>query len=126
MLSFQGLESSLLLVGRVWERLAPMVEGDLVVGVPARDVVVVTGSRSVAGLAKARRCVDRVFFAGGNQLLSADLLVRCRTGWEVFDPDPPGPEPDVVVYGGVRERTFEREAFQRVPTRKPPRRSRHG
>ena len=48
--------------------------GELVVGVPARDVVVVTGSQSAPGLEKARRCVERVFFAGGENLLS-------RTCW---------------------------------------------
>jgi len=105
MLSFQGLESSLLLADRVWRRLAAMVSGEPVVGVPARDVVVVTGSRSGGGLAKARRCVDRVMFAGGADLLSPHLLVRDHAGWTLFDPAP----------ADARPRIYEREAFQRVP-----------
>jgi hypothetical protein len=55
-----------------------------VIGVPARDVVIVTGSRSPAGLAKARRAVDRVFFAGGPHLLTPHLLVRRDRSWHVY------------------------------------------
>ncbi len=85
MLSFEGLESSLLLATDFWSRLAGSVPGELVVGVPARDVVIVTGSQSSAGLEKARRCVERVFFAGDEHLLSRTLLVRRGPGWEPFD-----------------------------------------
>ena len=46
MLSFEGLESSLLLATDFWTRLQGAVPGELVVGVPARDVVIVTGSQS--------------------------------------------------------------------------------
>jgi uncharacterized protein YtpQ (UPF0354 family) len=84
MLSFDGLESSLLLAEGFWDELAPSVPGDLVIGVPARDVVIITGSRSQAGLEKARRCVDRVFFARGPHLLVPDLLVWGEGGWEPF------------------------------------------
>ncbi len=85
MLSFEGLESSLLLANDFWTRLQGAVPGELVVGVPARDVVVVTGSQSTAGLEKARRCVERVFFAGDENLLTRSLLVRRGNGWEPFD-----------------------------------------
>jgi hypothetical protein len=62
-------------------RLAASVAGDLVVGVPARDVVVVTGSQSQEGLAKARSAVDRVFSAGDQYLLARTLLVRRDSRW---------------------------------------------
>jgi uncharacterized protein YtpQ (UPF0354 family) len=92
MLSFDGLESSLLLAHAFWDELADSVPGELVAGVPARDVVMFTGAESPSGLQKLRRAVDRVFFAGGPHLISQDLLVR-RRRWEVFDPvlpvDPP-------------------------------------
>jgi hypothetical protein len=52
-----------------------------VVGVPARDVVVVTGSQSQEGLAKARSAVDRVFSAGDQYLLARTLLVRRDSRW---------------------------------------------
>jgi uncharacterized protein YtpQ (UPF0354 family) len=84
MLSFDGIESSLLLADRLWSRLATDVPGDLVVGVPARDVVVVTGSRSQPGLEAAKRTVERVFFAGDQYLLTRELLVRRDGGWEIY------------------------------------------
>jgi hypothetical protein len=85
MLSFDGLESSLLLANDFWARLEGAVPGELVVGVPARDVVVVTGSKSAPGLEKAKRCVERVFFAGGDNLITRGLLVRRGGTWEPFD-----------------------------------------
>jgi hypothetical protein len=85
MLSFEGLESSLLLATDFWSRLEGAVPGELVVGVPARDVVIVTGSQSGAGMEKVRRCVERVFFAGGDHPLSRHLMVRRGGAWEPFD-----------------------------------------
>jgi hypothetical protein len=84
MLSFEGLESSLLLATDFWRRLEGAVPGELVVGVPARDVVIVTGSQSQPGMEKAKRCVERVFFAGGENLVSRNLLVRRNGAWEPF------------------------------------------
>jgi uncharacterized protein YtpQ (UPF0354 family) len=85
MLSFDGIESSLLLADRYWEGLAASVAGDLVVGVPARDVVIVTGSESPEGLDKARNAVERVFFAGDEHLLCRHLLVRRNGGWHTLE-----------------------------------------
>jgi hypothetical protein len=85
MLSFEGLESSLLLASDFWTRLEGAVPGELIVGVPARDVVIVTGSQSGPGLEKAKRCVERVFFAGGENLIARGLLVRRGGTWEPFD-----------------------------------------
>lgn len=84
MLSFDGLESSVLLADAFWDSLEGSVPGELVVGCPARDVVIVTGTASVAGLEKVRRAVDRVFFAGDQHLLTRHLLVRRRGRWDVF------------------------------------------
>lgn len=90
MLSFGGWESSAVLVDEFWERMAAQVPGELVIGVPARDVVVVTGSGSPPGIEKVRRAVDRLFFAGGRGLLSRELLVW-RRGWEIWRHHPPHP-----------------------------------
>jgi hypothetical protein len=90
MLSFGGLESSVLLVDAFWNDLQRSVPGDLVVGVPARDVVIFTGSESRPGLERARRAVDRVFFAGDQHLLTRELLAW-RGGWVTFDPAVPSP-----------------------------------
>jgi uncharacterized protein YtpQ (UPF0354 family) len=89
MLSFDGLESSVLLANAFWDSLEGSVPGELVVGVPARDVVIITGSQSMPGLEKARRAVDRVFFAGDQHLITRHLLVRRRGAWEPFRPVPP-------------------------------------
>jgi hypothetical protein len=102
MVSFHGVEASLLLADEFWQSLAVNVPGELVVGAPARDVLVVTGTGSSSGVAKAWRCVDRVFFAGGPNLLLRDLLVW-RGGWRPLDetaptlllpPVPPQAAPD--------------------------------
>ena len=60
------------------------VPGELVIGMPRRDALIITGSRSPAGLAKVRRAVDRTFFAGGTHLLTRNLLVRRGGGWRRF------------------------------------------
>lgn len=83
-LYFDGIESSLLLADSLWLELAARVPGELVVGVPARDVVVVTGSQSRQGLEKAKSAVERVFFAGDQHLLSRQLLVRRDGYWQAF------------------------------------------
>ena len=84
MLSFDGLESTVLLADAFWDSLEGSVPGEIVVGAPARDVVIVTGSESPPGLEKARRAVDRVFFAGDQHLLTRHLLVRRRGSWDVL------------------------------------------
>ncbi|GAA3457764.1 hypothetical protein GCM10018962_95980 [Dactylosporangium matsuzakiense] len=89
MLNFEGIASTLLLAEGLWASLERSVPGELVVGVPARDVVIVTGSQSPPGLAKVRRAVDRVFFAGDRHLLSRKLLVRRRGIWEPYVPNQP-------------------------------------
>ena len=96
MLSCNGLESSLLLAERFWQRLAATVPGELVIGVPARDVVICTGSHSRQGVAKVRRAVDRVFLAGGANLLTPDLLVYRQGRWHAFDAPPVGAAPEPV------------------------------
>ena len=93
MLSFDGLESSVLLAHAFWDDLASSVPGEVVAGTPVRDVVIFTGAQSRSGLQKVRRAVDRVFYAGGPHLLSRDLLVRRQRRWEVFDPQSYEPPP---------------------------------
>ncbi len=84
MLSFEGIESSALLCDDFWDSLEGSVPGSIVIGMPARDVVIITGSRSPSGLSKVRRAVDRMFFAGGRHLLTQHLLVRRQGTWNRF------------------------------------------
>lgn len=81
-LAFEGLEATLLTSDEVWESLDAQVDGDVVVGAPARDVMFVTGTESQAGLEKIHRACERVFFAGHENLLSRRLLVWRQGGWE--------------------------------------------
>lgn len=89
MLSFEGVTSTVLLADEYWEGLEDAIPGEIVVGVPARDVVIVTGSDSPPGLEKLRRAVDRIFLAGDDYLITRHPLVRHAGAWEVFDPDAP-------------------------------------
>ncbi|MBF9134519.1 DUF1444 family protein, partial [Plantactinospora sp. S1510] len=100
MLSFGGLESSVLLAAEVWEDLQRSVPGELVVGVPARDVVIVTGTDSRPGMEKVRRAVDRIFFAGDQNLLSPDLLVWRQGAWSAFRRATPESEPPQDRWAG--------------------------
>lgn len=78
------MEACLLLMDEVWDVYAEKVPGDLVVAVPARNAVFVTGSKSEAGLQVVRATAAQVFKDAGNHALCADLLVR-RTGrWRVL------------------------------------------
>jgi uncharacterized protein YtpQ (UPF0354 family) len=84
MTSFDGIESSLLLADDFWDGMEGSVPGAIVIGVPARDALIITGSRSPAGIAKVRRAVDRMFLAGNRHLLTPDLLIRRQGAWERF------------------------------------------
>ncbi|HEY2795237.1 MAG TPA: hypothetical protein VGJ28_22945, partial [Micromonosporaceae bacterium] len=77
-------ESSLLLADDFWDSLEGSVPGSIVIGMPARDVMIITGSRSPSGIARARKAVDRMFFAGGQHLLTPDLLIRRGGGWDRY------------------------------------------
>ncbi|WP_349338210.1 hypothetical protein [Plantactinospora sp. B6F1] len=134
MLSFGGLESTVLLAAEVWEDLERSVPGELVVGVPARDVVIVTGTASRPGIEKVRRAVDRVFFAGDQNLLSRELLVWREGGWSTYrttpEPEPradrweepgrrrgaaPKPEPEPERWRGAPEPEPEPERWRSAP-----------
>lgn len=78
-------ESSLLLFEDIWSGGQFEVAGDIVVGVPARDVLLVTGSRNRKGL-KAMRAVAEEF-ARGEHALSAGLLVYRKGKFSKFGRD---------------------------------------
>ncbi|HEY7484598.1 MAG TPA: DUF1444 family protein [Streptosporangiaceae bacterium] len=90
-----GLESGLVLDDDLMDKLTQDVEGDLVVAVPARDVLVATGTGHQDGIAELRRAVDEVWQQGGGhgggagvlteRLVAKDLLVRARDGWQLLD-----------------------------------------
>lgn len=76
-------ETSLLLIDSIWEKQDELVPGDIVAAVPARDVLLFTGSESVEGLEQMRQAVDGIS-KQGVYLISKTLLVRKNGKWEVF------------------------------------------
>jgi uncharacterized protein YtpQ (UPF0354 family) len=79
-----GLESGLALDDDLMEKLTQDVDGDLVIAVPARDVLVASGTGHEDGLAELRRTVERVWAAGGERLVTRDLLVRHQGDWQAL------------------------------------------
>jgi hypothetical protein len=81
-----GLEAGLLLDDAMMEKLTQDVDGDVVVAVPARNVLVATGTGHPDGLAKLHWIVDQVWSGIEERalLLTRDLLVRRPAGWESY------------------------------------------
>ena len=75
--------SSALLLDYVWENAANMVEGDLVVALPARDTVLFTGALDAAGLRLVREEVDHVF-STGHHLITRTFFRRVGGKWTLF------------------------------------------
>jgi uncharacterized protein YtpQ (UPF0354 family) len=67
-------DASLLLIDDIWSGGQVKVNGDIVVALPARDVLVVTGSRSRAGLKRVREFAAK-YAAQGPYALSDTLFV---------------------------------------------------
>lgn len=76
--------ASLLLFDDLWSELQESVEGDIVVAVPARDVVLFTGSRSQHGIEMVRQKA-REIVEGGDHVVSQTLLRRVAGKWSVFE-----------------------------------------
>lgn len=78
-------ESSLLLFDDLWAGGQFKVAGDIVVAAPARDVLLVTGSRDRKGLKAMRTAAEE--FARGEHALSAGLLVYRKGKFSKFGRD---------------------------------------
>ena len=68
-------DASLLLADNIWSGGQVKVDGDIVVAVPAKDVLIATGSHNAAGLARLRAAAAK-FAAGPNGLTSALFVYR--------------------------------------------------
>jgi uncharacterized protein YtpQ (UPF0354 family) len=80
----RGLEAGLLLDEVLMDKLAQDIEGDLIVAVPAGDVLIATGTGHPDGLARLRATADQVWSAPGRTLLIKSLLIRRPGGWDVL------------------------------------------
>ena len=76
--------ASILLLDEAWENWEETIEGDIVAAVPARDVLLVTGSRSKEGIQSVRQKA-REICETGHHVISHTLLRRTSGAWKVFD-----------------------------------------
>ena len=68
-------EASILLLDYVWTKENIKVDGDFVIGIPSRDVLLVTGSNDKAGISKLKEAVKKMYTTG-NYTVSEDLYRR--------------------------------------------------
>ena len=79
-------EASFILFDGIWTKEQFPVKGDIVVYIPARDLVLITGSEDEAGLAK----VHEIVYGVENQWshVVADVgFVRVNNTWQTFQPE---------------------------------------
>ena len=77
-------EASLLLFDKVWEDMQKKVDGDLIVAVPCRDMLLVTGSDSKNGMTAIRQVVEEAWKKEA-YCISRSLLVRRDGKWQVYE-----------------------------------------
>lgn len=82
----QNLESSLLLVDLLWEQVERKLAGETVAAVPARDVLLATGTEVPGGMESLERLADTAWKKSERRLqLTPSLLVRRDRSWHIFD-----------------------------------------
>ena len=77
-------EASLLLFDSIWSSGQIKVEGEIVVAIPARDVLIITGSKNKAGLKKLRETAKKVA-SEANYTLTDKLFVYRDGKFVVFN-----------------------------------------
>ena len=76
-------EATLLLLPEIWDSVAGMVDGELVVSVPARDVLYLTGDASPENLSELRGWTSKML-EQADKPLSRVFLRRNGTQWEPY------------------------------------------
>jgi uncharacterized protein YtpQ (UPF0354 family) len=72
-----NFEASLLALPHIWKELEQDVDGDLVVAVPARDLLLLTGTKTPGGIAKLRELAKKAYRDSSYQLTDS-LFVRSK------------------------------------------------
>jgi len=75
--------ASLVLFDDLWVELGNNVKGNVVVGIPSRDVLLYTSDKSPEGIAAMRKAIEKITATGG-YLVSTTMLRRQSGGWKVF------------------------------------------
>ena len=83
------LEACLLLMDDIWEPFSRQVVGEMVVAVPTRDLVYVTGNQSPEALHVVREAVEEAQSRERTHSLTRHLLVRRGRQWQTYAPQPP-------------------------------------
>lgn len=82
-----NFEASLLLLDEPWGEFAQKLSGEVVVAVPARDLLFVTDSANEAGVKKVRALAEDAY-ARGDHPVSKQVLVRRGGKWEPWGATP--------------------------------------
>ena len=81
-----NLDACVLLMDDFWQTLAGKIPPEIVVGVPTRDVLLVTTSASTkGGIEMLRKAIAEAQIGDDTHWLTKHLLVRRAEKWEVFD-----------------------------------------
>jgi len=75
-------ESSLLLFDDVWERLKTMVDGELIVAIPTRDILIASGSNTI-DLTKFKAGIDDVY-SQNSYSITRNIYVRKDNKWKIL------------------------------------------
>ncbi len=84
----ENLEACTLLVADFWDQIAADADGEVVVAVPSRDVVIFCGSHSAEGVAALRTFAAVVFKDENSYSLTDQLLVWRGGDWVEYTPEP--------------------------------------
>ncbi|MBX7258388.1 MAG: DUF1444 family protein [Candidatus Hydrogenedentes bacterium] len=78
-------EASLLLLDTIWAGIQAEVQGDVVVAIPTRDVLVATGSENAPGMSKLREIAQEAWQTGPYRLTPQLFVYRDGT-FQEFEP----------------------------------------
>jgi len=81
----EDLEACTLLIKELWEQFSGHLAGEIVVGVPCRDVVIVSSTEFEDGIAHLRKVVPEGCRGEEIHGLSEQLFVWRDGFWQVFD-----------------------------------------
>lgn len=78
-----GYTASILLLDDFWKDQANSVKGEIIAAVPARDILLFTGSDSTDGVVQLKQSAQEIF-EKGDHAISTTLLRRSGDHWEKF------------------------------------------
>jgi uncharacterized protein YtpQ (UPF0354 family) len=81
-----NLEACVILVDEIWQSLADKIPPEMIIGVPTRDVLLVSSTKSgPEGIQQLRDAVKAARTGDNTHWLTDQLLVRRADKWEVYN-----------------------------------------